>query len=526
MGAIRRAFLVVPALVLALAVAVGVAAANTFTSGPLVQVSGASPFAGCAADATATQSGTVVVGSEVEPWVDVNPTNSMNLVGIWQQDRWSNGGARGLVAGASIERRLVVDVRPDPGGHALRRRRLPARYRSVGLVRAERPRAPAGARVQRLEFRPRALRQLLGGRRGHLEHTTGRDPRSRPDRVQRQAVDHRGSGRPERLRGLGSARLPERAGEHRRRDPRRRFPRADVVQPQHQCRRHLGTAAADLDPGQNDQTIGNQIVVLPNGTLVDIFTEFNNENAKKLRGGTSGHPLVRQGNELVEPFLIDRELPIGVFDPETGEDVRTGEIIPDIAVAPSGTLYAVWEDARFSGFVHEAVAFSQSVDGGLSWSTPIQVNLTPTTSRREPAGVHAVGRCPVRRHGRSHVLRLPEQHAESGDAPDRLLRHPSATATAPRRRAGRRGAVDGCVVRHEAAHRSRAASLPATTRDSHRPGRRSCRSGPSRTRATRRASSSAESVRSSARGGSRWVPAPTHHEHELQRHERQREELS
>ena len=91
MGSSRRAFLAVPPLVLALVVAVGVAAANTFTSGPLVQVSGASPFAGCTADAVATQSGTVVVGSEVEPWVDVNPTNSMNLVGIWQQDRSTLG---------------------------------------------------------------------------------------------------------------------------------------------------------------------------------------------------------------------------------------------------------------------------------------------------------------------------------------------------------------------------------------------------------------------------------------------------
>jgi len=73
MGSSRRVFLAVPPLVLALAIAVGVASANTFTSGPLVQVSGASPFAGCTADAVGTQSGTVYVGSEVEPWIDVNP---------------------------------------------------------------------------------------------------------------------------------------------------------------------------------------------------------------------------------------------------------------------------------------------------------------------------------------------------------------------------------------------------------------------------------------------------------------------
>ena len=44
------------------------------------------------------------LNSEVEPWLDVNPTNVANLVGVWQQDRWSNGGARGLspVRGSTV----------------------------------------------------------------------------------------------------------------------------------------------------------------------------------------------------------------------------------------------------------------------------------------------------------------------------------------------------------------------------------------------------------------------------------------
>ena len=41
------------------------------------------------------------------------------------------------------------------------------------------------------------------------------------------------------------------------------------------------------DPGQNDQTIGNQIVVLPDGTLVNIFDEIHNDNSKKQRGSAS-----------------------------------------------------------------------------------------------------------------------------------------------------------------------------------------------------------------------------------------------
>jgi hypothetical protein len=41
------------------------------------------------------------VNAEVEPSVSVNPRNARNVIGVWQQDRWSNGGAQGLVAGVS-----------------------------------------------------------------------------------------------------------------------------------------------------------------------------------------------------------------------------------------------------------------------------------------------------------------------------------------------------------------------------------------------------------------------------------------
>ena len=57
--------------------------------------------------------------------------------------------------------------------------------------------------------------------------------------------------------------------------------------------------------------------------------------------------------------------------------MRSGAGLPDIAVAPNGTLYAVWSDGRFSGFTHDDVALSSSTDGGLTWSTPIKVNASP-----------------------------------------------------------------------------------------------------------------------------------------------------
>src|SRR4029453_6965679 len=75
--------------------------------GPAVLVSGGSPIAGCLGDQPT--SGTNFVNSEIEPWMAVNPTDGPdgdgilgdNLIGAWQQDRWSNGGSRGIVTASS-----------------------------------------------------------------------------------------------------------------------------------------------------------------------------------------------------------------------------------------------------------------------------------------------------------------------------------------------------------------------------------------------------------------------------------------
>jgi hypothetical protein len=47
--------------------------------------------------------GTLYPNAEVEPFAAANPRFPLNLVGVWQQDRWSNGGARGLGTGYSFD---------------------------------------------------------------------------------------------------------------------------------------------------------------------------------------------------------------------------------------------------------------------------------------------------------------------------------------------------------------------------------------------------------------------------------------
>src|SRR5256885_10722662 len=88
-------------------VAVAILAATSVSraaAAGVATVSGPTPFASCS---DANQPGTVYPNAEVEPQVAVNPTTvgtgSVNVVGAWQQDRWSNGGSRGLAAGFSFD---------------------------------------------------------------------------------------------------------------------------------------------------------------------------------------------------------------------------------------------------------------------------------------------------------------------------------------------------------------------------------------------------------------------------------------
>src|SRR3954449_3062491 len=85
----------------ALVAAAGGAASAAVQLGPLTKVSDGDPFAGCTADKVAKQPGTLYPNTEIEPWIASDPTNPKNILAGWQQDRWSNGGSRGLVAGSS-----------------------------------------------------------------------------------------------------------------------------------------------------------------------------------------------------------------------------------------------------------------------------------------------------------------------------------------------------------------------------------------------------------------------------------------
>jgi len=112
--------------------------------------------------------------------------------------------------------------------------------------------------------------------------------------------------------------------------------------------------------------IGVVPLVGPGGVVYAFWTSFTRQGASLMSSrSTDG------GDTWSAPVTIAEALSAGV------EGSRTGESIPAAAIDPrNGTLYVVWQDARFSPGVDQIV-LSISTDGGDTWSEPRLVSDGP-----------------------------------------------------------------------------------------------------------------------------------------------------
>jgi hypothetical protein len=335
--------------------------------GALVQVTSLTPFTNTG-DITG-QSGTVYLNSEVEPNVAVDPRDPTHLVGLWQQDRWSNGASRGIVAGVSLDGGTTWSQVPIPGatvnsspagsGAALR---ASDPWVSIGpdgtvyaaYLESDDPtlHTPRGMFVSTSSdggFHWNAPVAVIVNNDNNLfndKETVTADPViAGTAYLVWDRLDFSGNRGPSLF--------------SRTTDGGQTWSAPQVI----------------LDP-TNGQTLSNQIVVLPSGVLVNMCITIdyatNHVDVVVLRS-------FDHGATWSSPITVSSLNSNGITDPDTGATVRTGSDIPQIAVDhQSGNLYIVWQDNRFSGGAHDDVVFSMSADGGLTWSAPIKINQTPT----------------------------------------------------------------------------------------------------------------------------------------------------
>jgi hypothetical protein len=366
---------------------------------PLVQVSGKSPFGPLTRcgnfPGMVAGTGINFLHSEIEPWVDVNPTNPHNIVALWQQDRWSNGGARSNVAGVSFDGGITWEVSVVPGltdcsGGSFERASDPwlsfapdgtLHHISLLFNIDPPPEFPSG-------FGPNALavsKSTDGGRSWSPPILIMADdnPRFLNDKESITADPT-------------DAHLVYAVWDRLALSP----DGTDFTGPSYVARTTDGGATWEparviFNPGVNNQTIGNQLVVLPNGRLLTFFNEIINQptplpfSLSFVFSPDQGVTWLPGGDQAIRTNAI---LSVGVSTPDKGVPVRDAAILFDVAVDPhSGHIYAVWQDARFSGF--DQIALSMSMDQGFTWSQPIKINQTPANAenpRRQQAFIPSV----------------------------------------------------------------------------------------------------------------------------------------
>lgn len=350
---------------------------------PLTRVTGSSPFS--PACNGAPQGGTEYRGSEVEPWVEVNPLNPDNLVGVWQQDRYSDGGANGLGVGVSSDGGASWTRLPPTSLPRFTRCQGAAPASDGDYERASDPWVSFGpdgdgyqASLSFNETRDQANAILVseskdgGSSWGPVsvlrrdtsplvfndketvtaDHTDGRYAYAVWDRLEQfpSSSSFRGPTWLARTTDGGASWQP---------------------------------ARQILDPGANNQTLGNQIVVMPDGDLVNAYALF--------QGGLRSVAVMRstdKGAAWSAQVVVNTLETVGVRDPRNGQPVRTAESIPEVASdrrRGTDNVYLVWQDARFSGGFYDQIAFSRSSDGGASWSTPKRISTHPATQAFTPA---------------------------------------------------------------------------------------------------------------------------------------------
>ncbi|MFI8497328.1 sialidase family protein [Streptomyces sp. NPDC085524] len=336
---------------------------------PLVKVSHGDPYADCTIGARGPDS-VVYPGTEVEPYLSVDPRDSKRVVTVFQQDRWNDGAARGLAASWSTDGRTFHGSTLPfslcaPGGADYERASDP--WVSTG------PDGTVYASGEGVDFTKSTRSALLavtsrdGGRTWQNLTTTHVDEQpffndkpsltADPVRVGTayqvwDRLDNDPPG-PSSLDGPGYISLT--------RDGGRTWSRARPF--------------VDTSSVPNTQTIGHLIVVDPcTGTLYDFFDRItaSEDLSTVVEARYEVVTSTDAGETWSAPVVVARDTSVPEVDPnDPSKLLRSAATLPSPAIDPrTGTLYMAYEGSDFSGGRFDAVQLVRSTDGGRTWGSP------------------------------------------------------------------------------------------------------------------------------------------------------------
>jgi hypothetical protein len=361
----RRRLVFASMAVVSIALWTAVPAGAAVADPGLVRVSGSSPFAGCRVPLVG---GVLYRQAEVEPNVSANPARPNNLIGVWQQDRFSNGGALGLVAGYSTDTGKtwaeaplpfsrcvpgglpydrasdpVVSIGPDGRAYAVSLSFTPNDL-APNFTTADAIAAATSTDGGRTWQRVRVLDQDTNGDvQGFLDKEWVVADPARPG-VAYATWDHF-TPNPD-----GSFHVPA------------RFSRtADGGQ----------TWSAPVTiaaiPTDEAATIDTPIVDPRTGTVYVFFNWSTPNKPDRLAFVKS----TNRGLTWSAPQAITTVGTVGVTDPNNGKPLRTGDSLFSATINPlTGRLYLAWQSARFSSGQYDESLLITSGNAGRTWTSP------------------------------------------------------------------------------------------------------------------------------------------------------------
>ncbi|MDX6484901.1 MAG: hypothetical protein QOF43_54 [Gaiellaceae bacterium] len=401
------------------------------------RVTSGDPFATCTLGGD-DFGGVVFPSTEPEVWLAANPADAQNLIGSIQQDRWSDGGAKGLVAPYSLDGGRSWSEVPLPFSECA----APYYHRKVlHYDRATDPWVDIGpdgtAYSITVSFNGNDNGNAVGvatstdgGRSyGNLRSLLTEDPNDptlpfndKESITADPTVPGRAYAVWDRLQNIAcppgvppaSASSDDRVFVNRGGGPAAALDCFDgpaLISLTRNGGRSWSTPRPIVAAVANEQTIANQIVVDPRThTLYDFYMYFAADNSATVENVASHDGGLTWGPRQ----LVSDSRTVGVTDPQTGAPLRTGDIIPEPAIDPrTGRLYVVWQDPRYNTVDpnEDQLVVSTSTAGGLTgtWSVPALVNDPRDRAAFTPAvKVTSTGRLAVQ----YYALRRDDHRAD------------------------------------------------------------------------------------------------------------------